>query len=71
MTTKSDREYEQLRLSGLHAFYGESHILHGIDMVVNSHILVADEMFDIARSHGALDVHMFANNRIELAEVEL
>ena len=25
MTTKSDREYEQLRLSGLHAFYGESH----------------------------------------------
>lgn len=43
----------------------------GIDMVVNSHILVADEMFDIARSHGALDVHMFANNRIELAEVEL
>jgi trk system potassium uptake protein TrkA len=45
--------------------------LFGIDMVVNSHILVADEMFDIARSHGALDVHMFANNRIELAEVEL
>ncbi|MEP3561030.1 MAG: ABC transporter ATP-binding protein, partial [Marinobacter sp.] len=23
------RDYEQLRLSGLHAFYGESHILHG------------------------------------------
>ena len=50
---------------GLH--YG----MFGIDMVVNSHILVAEEMFDIARSHGALDVHMFANNRIELAEVEL
>ena len=46
---------------GLH--YG----MFGIDMVVNSHILVAEEMFDIARSHGALDVHMFANNRIELA----
>ena len=40
MTTKSDREYEQLRLSGLHAFYGESHILHGIDMVVNRGELV-------------------------------
>jgi len=50
---------------GLH--YG----MFGIDMVVNSHILVADEMFDIARSHGAIDIHMFANNRIELAEVEL
>jgi trk system potassium uptake protein TrkA len=50
---------------------GVQYGLFGIDMVVNSHILVADEMFDIARSHGALDVHMFANNRIELAEVEL
>lgn len=45
--------------------------MFGIDMVVNSHILVADEMFDIARSHGALDVHMFANNKVELAEVQL
>jgi branched-chain amino acid transport system ATP-binding protein len=25
---------EYLRISGLHAFYGESHILHGMDMVV-------------------------------------
>ena len=25
---------EMLRVSGLHAFYGESHILHGIDLVV-------------------------------------
>jgi branched-chain amino acid transport system ATP-binding protein len=24
-----------LRISGLHAFYGESHILHGIDLMVN------------------------------------
>ena len=50
---------------------GVQYGLFGIDMVVNSHILIADEMFDIARSHGALDVHMFANNRVELAEVEL
>ena len=40
MINNSDREYEQLRLSGLHAFYGESHILHGIDMVVNRGELV-------------------------------
>src|ERR1051325_8872888 len=26
---------ELLRVSGLNAFYGESHILHGIDFVVN------------------------------------
>jgi trk system potassium uptake protein TrkA len=43
----------------------------GIDLVVNPQVLMADEMFQIARSHGALDVHFFANNRIELAEVEL
>ncbi|MCG7201686.1 ABC transporter ATP-binding protein [Marinobacter pelagius] len=40
MSVNPDREYEQLRLSGLHAFYGESHILHGIDMVVNRGELV-------------------------------
>jgi len=34
------KDYEQLRISGLHAFYGESHILHGIDMVVNRGELV-------------------------------
>jgi branched-chain amino acid transport system ATP-binding protein len=34
------KEYEQLRVSGLHAFYGESHILHGIDLVVNRGELV-------------------------------
>lgn len=32
------REY--LRVSGLHAFYGESHILHGVDFTVNSGELV-------------------------------
>ena len=26
---------ELLRLSGVHAWYGESHILHGIDLTVN------------------------------------
>ena len=26
---------EMLRLADLHAFYGESHILHGIDLRVN------------------------------------
>ena len=26
---------EYLRLSGVHAFYGESHILHGVDLTVN------------------------------------
>jgi len=31
---------EQLRLDNLHAFYGESHILHGIDMKVNRGELV-------------------------------
>jgi len=31
---------EQLRISDLHAFYGESHALHGIDMSVNEGELV-------------------------------
>ena len=30
-----ERGLEYLRLTGVHAFYGESHILHGVDMVVN------------------------------------
>ena len=29
------RPTEYLRVTGLHAFYGESHILHGMDFVVN------------------------------------
>ncbi|MBE7373779.1 ABC transporter ATP-binding protein [Pseudomonas lopnurensis] len=33
-------ELEQLRLSNVHAFYGESHILHGIDMKVHRGELV-------------------------------
>ena len=31
---------EMLRVSGLHAFYGESHILHGVDLHVNRGELV-------------------------------
>ncbi|MGA3796659.1 ABC transporter ATP-binding protein [Pseudomonas fluorescens] len=31
---------EQLRLANVHAFYGESHILHGVDMTVNRGELV-------------------------------
>ncbi|MGH8600781.1 MAG: ABC transporter ATP-binding protein, partial [Burkholderiales bacterium] len=33
MNSLGDGEF--LRVSGLHAFYGESHILHGIDFAVN------------------------------------
>ncbi|TDF85793.1 ABC transporter ATP-binding protein [Pseudomonas sp. H9] len=33
-------EFEQLRISDLHAFYGESHILHGIDLQVRRGELV-------------------------------
>lgn len=40
MNPNPNREYEQLRISGLHAFYGESHILHGVDMVVQRGELV-------------------------------
>ena len=31
---------EYLRVAGLHAFYGESHILHGVDLTVNTGELV-------------------------------
>ncbi len=33
-------DFEQLRISDLHAFYGESHILHGIDLQVRRGELV-------------------------------
>jgi len=39
MTDFSATEY--LRVTGLHAFYGESHILHGMDFLVNRGELVA------------------------------
>ncbi|HLT26499.1 MAG TPA: ABC transporter ATP-binding protein [Zeimonas sp.] len=31
----TERGVEFLRISDLHAFYGESHILHGVDLIVN------------------------------------
>jgi branched-chain amino acid transport system ATP-binding protein len=34
------RGVEYLRVAGLHAFYGESHILHGVDLTVSSGELV-------------------------------
>lgn len=34
------KAYEQLRITDLHAYYGESHILHGIDLQVNRGELV-------------------------------
>lgn len=40
MTNAVKPDYEQLRISDLHAFYGESHILHGIDMTVRRGELV-------------------------------
>ena len=40
MSPVAKKDYEQLRVSGLHAFYGESHILHGIDLIVNRGELV-------------------------------
>ncbi|HBZ99343.1 MAG TPA: ABC transporter ATP-binding protein, partial [Pseudomonas sp.] len=38
MNPPMDRD--QLRISDLHAFYGESHILHGVDLVVGRGELV-------------------------------
>jgi branched-chain amino acid transport system ATP-binding protein len=35
MTTAFTPDVEMLRVTDLHAFYGESHILHGIDFTVN------------------------------------
>ncbi|GIX26236.1 ABC transporter ATP-binding protein [Pelomicrobium sp. G1] len=40
MTSAFKPDVEMLRVSDLHAFYGESHILHGIDFVVNRGELV-------------------------------
>lgn len=45
--------------------------LLGIDVVVNPRVLVAQEISQIARSHGALDVLSLAGNRIELVKLEL
>src|SRR5690554_7355168 len=34
------KTYEQLNITDLHAYYGESHILHGIDLQINRGELV-------------------------------
>ncbi|MCK0509888.1 ABC transporter ATP-binding protein [Aromatoleum buckelii] len=39
-STRNNPDVEMLRVSDLHAFYGESHILHGIDFSVNRGELV-------------------------------
>ncbi len=35
MTSAFRPDGEYLRVTDLHAFYGESHILHGVDFTVN------------------------------------
>ena len=40
MSAAPSNTVEMLRLTDLHAFYGESHILHGIDLHVNRGELV-------------------------------
>ncbi|RAU17490.1 ABC transporter ATP-binding protein [Nitrincola tibetensis] len=40
MTDSIKPNYEQLKVTDLHAFYGESHILHGIDLLVRRGELV-------------------------------
>ena len=40
MTSASTAQDELLRVTGLHAFYGESHILHGMDFTVGKGELV-------------------------------
>ena len=40
MTSLNTPDFEQLRIRNLHAFYGESHILHGIDLQVRRGELV-------------------------------
>ena len=40
MTAARETRSEMLRLTDLHAFYGESHILHGIDLSVNEGELI-------------------------------
>ena len=35
MSSAFQPDTELLRVTGLHAFYGESHVLHGMDFTVN------------------------------------
>ena len=43
----------------------------GIDVVINPHVLLAQEIAKIARSHGAIEVFNLAEDRIEVVQVEL
>ena len=62
------------RLQGRDYEEGENGVHHdmlGIDVVVNPRVLVAQELANVARSHGALDVLSLAGNRIETVHMEL
>ena len=62
------------RLQGSDYEEGESGVHYdmlGIDIVVNPRVLVAQELANVARSHGALDVLSLAGNRIETVHMEL
>lgn len=50
---------------------GISYGLLGVDVVINPRILLAQEIAQIARSHGALEVIDLANARLELVQVQL
>ena len=50
---------------------GVTYDLLGIDVVFNPYILLANEVFLIAQSHGALEVIDIASDRIEVAQMEL
>lgn len=43
----------------------------GVDVIINPQVVVAKELAQIARSHGALHVIELADHHIELAQVEL
>ena len=43
----------------------------GVDFVLNPSTLVAIEMIEIARNPGVLDLHVFAENKVELAEIKI
>ena len=43
----------------------------GIDLVINTKVLVANEIYKLVKSIGAVAVENFANNRIELLQMEI
>lgn len=54
-----------------HVPKGVHHQMLGVDVVFNPRVLLAQEIAKIALSHGALEVIDLANDRIEVAQVEL